>query len=43
MVDFDINIFMTTFLVFVYKKIILLFDQLETDNSENIGSFLGGL
>ena len=34
---------MTTFLVFVYEKFILLFDQLETDNSENIDSFLGGL
>ena len=33
---------MTTFLVFVYEKSILLFDQLETGNSENIDSFLGG-
>ena len=36
---------MTTLLACVYEKVIyiLLFDQLETDSSENIDSFSGGL
>ena len=34
---------MSTLLAFVYKKVILLFDQLKTVSSENIDSFSDGL
>ena len=34
---------MTALLAFVYEKVILLSDQLETDGSDNIHSISGGL
>ena len=36
-------IFMSTLVAFMKKLFILPFDQLETDSSENIDSFFGGL
>ena len=34
---------MSALLAFIYKKVILFFDQLKTASSENIDSFSGGL